>query len=242
MGTRRHSVLTGWLLAALVLCATPVGALGAEAKGLEPNALRDAFFKVVFGLEYGRLFGESQRVKKYTEPVRYTVIHVSATDRSAEVAAFMASLPNTIGGLKTLPARHRNEANFVVFLADRDNFADVVSKELHTDAIAMGARCLVGVNTKHGRIQHSTAVIVTDDPYLFKRCTVEEILQGLGPMNDDDSLTESVFNDTSRHTTFTPFDQALLRMLYHPSIRPGMTGTQVNRILPQVLADLGYYR
>ncbi|WP_367197031.1 DUF2927 domain-containing protein [Amorphus sp. 3PC139-8] len=213
-----------------------------ETNGLKPRALRDAFFKVVFGLEYGRLFGESQRVKKYTEPVRYKVINAAAEDRSSEVNAFLASLPGKIDGLKTLPARDRDQANFLVFLVDRDKFADVVSKELHTDAIAMGARCLVGVNTRRGRILHSTAVIVADDPYLFKRCTVEEILQGLGPMNDNDSLTESVFNDASRHTTFTPFDQALMRMLYHPSIRPGMTGSQVNDVLPQVLADLGYFR
>ena len=58
-------------------------------------------------------------------------------------------------------------------------------------------------------------------------------------MNDDDSLTESVFNDQSRHATFTKFDQALMNILYHPAIKPGMTGVEAHQTLPFVFADLG---
>jgi hypothetical protein len=106
----------------------------------------------------------------------------------------------------------------------------------------MNARCLVGVSTLAGRIKRSTAVIVADDDFLFARCLVEEVLQGLGPMNDDESLARSVFNDTSRHAHFTDFDEALMNVLYHPLIRPGMRGSEVHKALPKVLHDLGYTR
>jgi len=209
---------------------------------LAPDRLRDGFFKVVFGLEYGRHHGDSQRVKKFAETVRFHVINLARDDHTANVHSFVASLPTRVGGLRAMLVREREKANFVIFLVDRDEFATVVSRELRADAVAMGARCLVGVRTRQGRIVSSTAVIVADDPYLFKRCMVEEILQGLGPMNDDDSLSESVFNDTSRHTSFTEFDRQLMRILYHPAIRPGMTGAQVHEVLPRVFLDLGYYR
>ena len=119
----------------------------------------------------------------------------------------------------------------MILVAARD-FSAVVKSELKADAVAMNARCLVGVSTVGGRIERSTAIIVADDDFLFDRCLVEEVLQGLGPMNDDTSLTESVFNDESRHREFTDFDRAVMNVLYHPAIRPGMSGTEVHRALP----------
>ena len=76
-------------------------------------------------------------------------------------------------------------------------------------------------------IKRSAAVIVSDEgEFLFKRCLVEELLQGLGPMNDDEDLIHSVFNDSSRHSRFTVFDQIILNMLYDPRIKPGMSMKQ----------------
>ena len=66
----------------------------------------------------------------------------------------------------------------------------------------------------------------------------EEILQGLGPLNDDSTLKYSVFNDQSRISKFTKHDRYLMNMLYHPSIKPGMRESDVMEIMPQVLADV----
>lgn len=85
-------------------------------------------------------------------------------------------------------------------------------------------------------ISQSAAVIVSDEgDFLFRRCMVEEILQGLGPMNDDSSLSHSVFNDKSRHSRFTSFDRMLLNMLYDPRIKPGMRPDEVRPMLPSIV-------
>ena len=67
---------------------------------------------------------------------------------------------------------------------------------------------------------------------------VEEVLQGLGPVNDDPTLKQSVFNDRSRHATFTNFDRHILNMLYHPLIRPGMSKEEASVVLPRVAAEV----
>jgi hypothetical protein len=67
---------------------------------------------------------------------------------------------------------------------------------------------------------------------------VEEVLQGLGPVNDNRSLDESVFNDRSRHSSFTSFDRHILNMLYDPRVEPGMTKMEVSRVLPEVAAEV----
>ncbi|MDJ0930173.1 DUF2927 domain-containing protein [Breoghania sp.] len=66
---------------------------------------------------------------------------------------------------------------------------------------------------------------------------VEETLQGLGPMNDNDRLVHSVFNDTSEHDTFTRFDRMIMNMLYDPRIKPGMTARKMKPLLPSVIRE-----
>lgn len=230
------------LVVLLIALATAGEAAAATAVEHRPERLVRAFFSVVFGLEYGGAHADAQRVKKYAGQVRFHVTDLSSSGRAGEAEAFLRTLPRRIRNLRAGLVRDPAEANFRVILVDRSRFPSIVRKVLEADVLAMGAQCIVGVETRRGRILASTAVIVADDDYLFSRCLVEEVLQGLGPMNDSRDLVESVFNDASRHATFTAFDEALLNMLYHPAIRPGMTGTEVQRTLPAVLGDLGLHR
>lgn len=224
----------------LLAVAQPSLAVAPTARpAVDGNDLVRGFFLTVFGLEYG-VHVDAYRVKRWTGEVRFHVTDLSGRAREGTARAFLSALPQRIEHLRSRVVDDPNAANFDVFFVRDVDFGAVVAKELKADAIAMGARCLVGVTTRNGRIERSTAVIVADDDYLFSRCLVEEVLQGLGPMNDDDRLPASVFNDTSRHTTLTEFDRALMNVLYHPLIRPGMTGSEVHQTLPAVLRDLGY--
>ena len=232
-----HKIVTFLCITAVAAVMT-IGAGPSAGEEIDPQALRQAFFKTVFGLEYGG-HADAYRVKRYATDVRFFVDDRSDLHRKADAQRFLNRLPRRIVGLRAKVVDRRSRANFRVILVKERDFAAVVASELQADSLAMNARCLVGVTTTNGAIQHSTAVIVADDDYLFARCLVEEVLQGLGPMNDDDSLTESVFNDQSRHATFTKFDEALMNVLYHPAIRPGMTGIEAHLTLPQVFADLG---
>lgn len=231
-----HKILTIVCIVAVALMA----GRGASSAGdeVDPQLLRQAFFKTVFGLEYGG-HADAYRVKRFSSEVRFYVDDRSGLSRDHEARRFLQRLPQRIGHLRAAVVDRPSRSNFQVILVRERDFSTVVSRELQADSLAMNARCLVGVTTVNGRIQRSTAVIVADDDFLFARCLVEEVLQGLGPMNDDDSLADSVFNDQSRHATFTKFDQALMNVLYHPMIRPGMTDTEAQSTLPYVFADLG---
>lgn len=230
-----------FLSAMLSLGAVFVGHSSSAAnETVDAAELRRAFYSTVFGLEYGADHPDAHRVKRYTGTVAFHVDDRSRADRLAAAHHFLGSLPQRIAHLKAVRVLRPESADFRVILVRQSDFATTVARELRADARAMNARCLVGVSTEGGRIRRSTAVIVADDDYLFSRCLVEEVLQGLGPMNDDASLSLSVFNDRSRLSHFTAFDEALLNVLYHPLVRPGMTGTEVGRVLPQVFRELGY--
>ena len=201
--------------------------------------LIDGFDRTVFGSEYRSYGWQSRLVKKFTEPVRLFVDDRSAARRGGEVEEFVRTLPGLIAGLEVSIVDSPATANYRVFVIDRAAYRQVVSREIYgrpSSSFAPG-KCLVRVVSTSFGITRSDAVIVADEgDFLFHRCVVEEILQGFGPVNDDASLDESVFNDRSRHSSFTSFDRHILNMLYHPLIQPGMTKLEAERVLPRVVA------
>jgi len=59
--------------------------------------------------------------------------------------------------------------------------------------------------------------------FTFYDCAYEELLQGLGAINDDPSVPWTMFNDDVQMGFFDVYDQYLVNILYDPRIRPGMT-------------------
>jgi Protein of unknown function (DUF2927). len=233
----------GWMLLAVALVAmgdflsSPVRA--ESIIGFSDDELLDGFQKTVFGVEYGGV-AAGGAVKKFTGAVRVRVVNLADKDRQREIAGFVSRLPRLVRGLDIRMARPGENPNFTVYVVDRDDYiATVRSDVLGSTHGAAPGQCLVRVYPGSVGIVRSTAVIVSDEgDKLFRRCMVEEILQGLGPMNDNAALYASVFNDRSRHTRFMPFDRAVVSMLYDRRIRPGMTRTEVGSLLPHVLADV----
>lgn len=201
--------------------------------------IMDGFEKTVFGLEYRSWSWRPYLVKKFTRPVHFYVHNLSARDRRKTVNRFVKEIGKRVGGLTTAITNDRASANFEVYVVDRVQYEPVVRKDIYkNDRARVPGRCLVRVVSGRNGIKRSAAVIVSDEgEFLFRRCLVEELLQGLGPMNDDAALTHSVFNDSSRHSRFTVFDQLILNMLYDPRIRPGMSKQQTKDILPIVARD-----
>ncbi len=230
-----HSALR-WILVALLLTgsATP-------GRAFTDAELIDGFEKTVFGAEYWNFGWQASRVKKFAGPARVYVDDRSGAGRGADAIRFLVSLPALIDGLELEVVAEPSEANFRVYILSRANYRQVVINEIYNRPASSFApgNCLVRVVSTGNGIERADAVIVADEgEFRFQRCLAEEILQGLGPTNDDRRLAASIFNDSSRHASFTDFDRHILNMLYHPAILPGMTRVEVRRILPAVVAEV----
>lgn len=247
--SRTCRVLSRFLprLRLIVLAVLTFGTLAdvgrAQPYSFSTEELMQGFMKTVFGLEYRSWSWQPYLVKKYDGEVRFHVYNLAAKNRRPVVNAFLQSLSTDIRGLKARIVTSPADANFHVYVVDRKQYATVVRSEVYQNATADApGRCLVRVESDRRGISRSAAVIVSDEgDFLFRRCLVEEVLQGLGPMNDDASLAHSVFNDHSRHSRFTTFDRYILNMLYDPSIRPGMTPKDVEPLLPSIIRRLRPY-
>lgn len=89
-------------------------------------------------------------------------------------------------------------------------------------------------------VRTKAAVFVPSDisPQEIRDCLHEEVAQALGPLNDLYRLPDSVFNDDNFHAVLTGFDMLVLRAIYAPELRSGMTEPEVAARLPALLARL----
>jgi hypothetical protein len=75
-----------------------------------------------------------------------------------------------------------------------------------------------------GGYEKAVAVIRSEHPDLLRlSCIHEEMAQGMGLSNDSPDARPSIFNDDEEFALLTPHDEMLLRILYDPRLRPGMT-------------------
>ena len=69
-------------------------------------------------------------------------------------------------------------------------------------------------------------------------CIEEEMSQSLGLARDDRAARPSIFNDDEEFALLTEHDEYLLRILYDPRLRPGMSVDIAMPIVEQVVAEL----
>jgi hypothetical protein len=239
MNNRTRAGIAAIAAVALASIVAIAGVTGAPpARAASDNEIIRGFNLTVFGAEYAPLGIQSLYVRKFAGPVRFRIHNLSAKNRTASVERFVASLNRMISGLKAQVVTGPG-SNFDIYVVDRADYVRIAREKVyHRPTAPVPGKCMVrSVFSRNGLVR-SDAVIVSDGgEALFKRCLAEEILQGLGPLNEDQSLRESMFNDRTSHTNVTRFDKLILNMLYDRRIRNGQTAAAVQPVLPQVLKD-----
>jgi hypothetical protein len=69
-----------------------------------------------------------------------------------------------------------------------------------------------------------------------EECLLEELFQVLGPFNDTENITPSLFSNYDSGPYLLSQDRIVLEALYLPDIKPGMTATQALPIVRRFMA------
>ena len=70
------------------------------------------------------------------------------------------------------------------------------------------------------------------DQYLRNSVIIEEIYNGLGPIQDTSLRPDSIiYQGFSQPQWMSPVDELILRLLYHPNILPGMNAQQCEQVI-----------
>lgn len=254
---RHYSRLQSHLLAQGLL---RTGGGGVDTPYTENDVARN-FERIAFYDEYVRGGGlQASRdgpdvLRKWVSPVRMSVEYGrSVTDEMKDVdgpavQSYVARLSRITGHDIALSD---SNANFHVIFSSEDDRADTVARvrelapeigQATMDLVESPPRsiyCLVltfvGASQPH-TINKAIALIRTEQPDLMRRsCIHEELAQGLGLGNDSNTARPSIFNDDEEFALLTTHDEELLRLLYHPTLTPGMTLGQARPLIRRILA------
>jgi Protein of unknown function (DUF2927) len=207
--------------------------------------IADGFFKIAFGAELS-VAGAANRVRKFDGPVRVFLDNRTHASRRADIVAVISDIRAYVDHLDIELTQDRKAANVVVTLVrDRAELlrtmrsfygrkrADEIERRLRP-------RCLSGFgeDPEH-RIRRAEVLLTADGgDFSFLDCAYEELLQALGPINDDRSVPWTMFNDDVQMGFFDVYDQYILNILYDPRVRPGMTRRELEALLPDILSEI----
>ncbi|MGV6848036.1 MAG: DUF2927 domain-containing protein [Marinibacterium sp.] len=213
------------------------------------DTLARNFEQIVFFDEYSQgpapLGGEPGHLRRWETPVRIGIefgASVPAEQRrrdSSEISRYAQRLARVTGHPVS---RAIGAPNFFVLVMGEDD-KDQLTGRLRALAPSLSAptlalfrdmplsvECSVLAFSSAGSpyaYSKAVAVIRAELPDLLRlSCIHEEIAQGLGPANDSPQARPSIFNDDDEFALLTSHDELLLKMLYDPRLKTGMTADE----------------
>ncbi|QBF31116.1 DUF2927 domain-containing protein [Thalassococcus sp. S3] len=229
-----------------------------DAEDLVRNFEAIAFFD-----EYARGTGISQRgggaglLRRWSGPVRIGM-EFGASIMDDQEQKDRGSL-NSYAGRLARATQHPisvggNGANFhVLFMSedDRDELRMLLRRLVPNASqqtlniftnLPRSIHCLVVAFSEGDNPQDYTkavALVRAEHPDLVRlSCIHEEVAQGLGLANDSPQARPSIFNDDDEFALLTNHDELLLRMLYDPRLKQGMSAEQARPIARIVAREL----
>lgn len=235
---------------------------GGRDTPFDARMLADNFLRIAMFDEYARDAGgpvqrETQsRLRRWVDPVRVGLRfgasvppEMQATDR-ARVASYLARLSSLTGHPVGLSETAPNFWLYIVSEEEREALGPAINAALRglspgdvagITNMPKSTYCLVYALSKgsSGVYDRAFAVVRAEHPDLLRlSCLHEEIAQGLGLANDSPRARPSIFNDDEEFALLTRQDELMLKMLYNPAFRPGMTEAEARPIAERLATEL----
>ncbi len=229
---------------------------------LTPERLTEDFVQIALHDEYVR-HGDTlvqhevtAPLRRWQQPVRmqmYFGDSVPPAQRSrdrADVAGFAARLQRVSGHPVALGGA---QGNFVVLVVNEDErraigprLQSMVPGIPPSDVAALSELspqnfCTVFAYSQGNSPVYAQAVALIRaelPPRLRRSCVHEELTQGMGLANDSPRARPSIFNDDEEFAYLTRHDELLLKILYDPRLRPGMTEAEARPVVMQIATEL----
>ena len=203
----------------------------------DPEYIQRAFNEVALKNEYQKT---DLRIVKWQAPIIYQLSYehlqgpIPLIEEMAKVQMkHLASITrHTIQ-----PSNLKDTPNFRIILTKDSYFKETIEKWSGPKMgyLAKESNCIASFkrNQNHEIIQASVVIPVDHamSRGLLPACIVEETTQALGLPNDSDWVNPSIANDASKLDYLTGLDYVMLKLLYDPTIKAGMSFSQSQPIL-----------
>lgn len=206
---------------------------------LDPSFVARAFYSVALEHEYT---SGNHPLAKWNQPIRIWLDHrVGDAALHQELAELHVQHLAQITGLSIEFVSKQSQAN-VHWIYTRESKWIKEAKSalnLRSTQHLNTAICTAGYKTNATGHIVSAAIVIPVDLARSRgkllACVVEEITQALGLPNDSEHAYPSIFNDHTPEELLAPLDVVLLKLLYEPELKSGMTKAQANPVVRRIL-------
>jgi uncharacterized protein YgiM (DUF1202 family) len=220
-----NSRAEGWIRGDLVNVLDRRAETANSRRSLAPDATStslDYFLEVALGSEFG---ASDPRVRKWKDPVRIKVIG----SPTAEDRWTLTRVVSELRGLTNLDiSLVDRDANVEMYFAPQSQFSRIEPNYRPRNS------GFFWTWWNNYEINRARILISTTEVNQRERAHLirEEVTQALGLMRDSDRYSDSIFYQRWTDVTeYSELDKAVIRMLYQPQVRPGMTRSQVVQAL-----------
>lgn len=228
------------------------------SSSMDAISLKRDFLEIAMHSEYGNGLSTSgsrsaKPLLRWEEPVRLQVMFGASVPKERRVQDLktISNYTNTLARLTRHPMTvNPNKPNFHVLVvneAERKSLSKTLPKlipDVSKSTLRNIARmqpnhlCMVVAEPHADRsrgFKKAVAIVRAEHPDVMRAsCIQEELAQGMGLSNDCREAWPSIFNDDQEFAFLTRRDEVLLRMLYDPALRSGMSSQDVAPRLPEI--------
>ncbi|MCB0646166.1 MAG: DUF2927 domain-containing protein [Saprospiraceae bacterium] len=209
-----------------------------EEKELSQQDLETiAYFKdIALGFE----FGATEKItRKWMGPMKVFVAGNPGTVMTTELDKIIAEIESLVtDGFDIQLVTDSLQANYTLFIGPAKGYE---LRYPFVSSYTPGNWGLFFVNWTSQNYINSGHMYVDNaraDATAQKHLLREEFTQSLGLARDADTYPESIFQASwTTTTTYADIDRRLISLLYHPKVVPGMTETEVDLILREILLE-----
>jgi hypothetical protein len=233
-------------LAILLLCAVWVQTVtAAQPHWQKDDYLMDSFIDIALKREYR--IDEKTNLHRWQQPLKIFIkSEIGDPLLQKKLYAVQAKHLQSITGHRIYFVNSQQQANvLVVFTSLKRMKSNALKYTITTsdlEKVLKSAICMASIESnKQSEITRGVILIPVDSTRQsgrFVDCVIEELTQVMGLPNDSTAVYPSIFNDRSIDSYLTGLDYLLLKIAYHPLLKPGMSEVQVRKKLPAILAEL----
>ena len=197
------------------------------------------FNEVALNSEYGE---SAQRTSKWNKPMTLFISSDSVYPKQIEdIKQTVDLINNTIGNRMIEITNDSITANSHLYLCKKENLQKL-NPEFASEVSEHSSGYFHFYWTKF-EIENALIFINTSTPYkIHKSAILEELTQCLGLANDSEKYTDSVFYkwkipDSIFTYDYNKMDIELIKLLYNPKMKVGLTSEESERIIKRILKN-----
>ena len=171
--------------------------------------------------------GNPSYLQRWNAPITYRIYGDPTAEDLAQIEAFSGWLNTLFGFPGIYEAGEGEYVNLRIHFCDQETLTDLMGDNFY------GVDGAVTFWYEEDVIYDAIICIRTDlDQYLRNSVILEELYNGLGPVQDTSLRPDSIiYSDFSEPQELTEMDELILKLLYHPDLRCGMSAAECEAVI-----------